>query len=386
MAVCSMFNASKESIKSFGVGEYIMEFENQNILFFTRTMQLGGTENVVLQLCEIFKPLVNKIVVCSCGGVNVKKLASMGIRHYTLPDIESKSPSVILDVCAKLEKIVSKENITLIHTHHRMAAFYVAVLGLYKKCAFFSTAHNTFYNKKALTQFSYKHSNLIACGDMVKKNLVDFYSIPEKQVDVIHNAVKPFKEDIISDRTIRELHNQGYFLVGNVGRLSEQKGMEYFIKAIPEVLKKHDNARFLIVGSGEDEEKLKRLTETLDIKNKVIFLGYRNDIQNIISQLDLLVLSSLWEGLPLTPIEAFSVGKTTVATAVDGTPEIVEDGVSGILIEPKNSKAIAEKIVFMIENPDERLKMEKAAKKRFEQEFSFEKFAEKYIAVYKKKI
>lgn len=363
-----------------------MELKNQNILFFTRTMQLGGTENVVLQLCEIFKPLVNKIVVCSCGGVNTKKLSDMEIRHYTLPDIESKSPSVMLDVCAKLEKIVSKENITLIHTHHRMAAFYVAVLGLYKKCAFFSTAHNTFYNKKVLTEFSYKHSNVIACGEMVKKNLVDFYGLPDKQVDVVHNAVKAFKKDIIPDNIIEELHNKSCFLVGNVGRLSEQKGMKYFIQAIPDILEKHENTRFLIVGSGEDDDKLKQLANSLNIEDKVIFMGYRNDIQNVISQLDLLVLSSLWEGLPLTPIEAFSVGKTIVATAVDGTPEIIENNKSGLLVEPKDSKAIAEKVVFMIENPDERLKMEKAAKECFEQEFSFEKFSEKYIDVYKKKV
>ena len=67
-----------------------MDLGKQNILFFTRTMMLGGTENVVLQLCEVFKPKVNKIVVCSCGGVNVEKLTEMGIRHYQIPDISSK--------------------------------------------------------------------------------------------------------------------------------------------------------------------------------------------------------------------------------------------------------------------------------------------------------
>lgn len=363
-----------------------MELKNQNILFFTRTMGLGGTENVVLQLCEIFKPLVNNIVVCSCGGVNAKKLHEMGIHHYKLPDIESKSPSVIIDVCAKLKKIVSEENITLIHTHHRMAAFYVSMLRLYKKCIFFSTAHNTFYNKKILTKIAYRHSNIIACGNMVKKNLVDFYTLPDNQVTVIHNAVKPFNYDITPIPLIEQLHDKGCFVVGNVGRLSEQKGMEYFIKAVPEIIEKHSEARFLIIGSGEDKDKLKTMVLNLGLDDKIFFTGYRNDIQNVISQLDLLVLSSLWEGLPLTPIEAFSVGKTVVATAVDGTPEIVEDGISGLLIPPKDSSAIAEKVLFLIENLDKKADMEYNAKDRFVKEFSFESLAENYIQAYNKQI
>ena len=65
-----------------------MELKKQNILFFTRTMGLGGTENVILQLCEIFKPLVNKIVVCSCGGVNVTEVQKSGINHYEITDID----------------------------------------------------------------------------------------------------------------------------------------------------------------------------------------------------------------------------------------------------------------------------------------------------------
>lgn len=97
-----------------------MKLEDQNILFLTRTMELGGTENVVLQLCEIFKPLVNKVVVCSCGGVNEHKLQEMGIKHYIIPDISEKNPRSIVKTIITIKKIVDKENITLVHSHHRM--------------------------------------------------------------------------------------------------------------------------------------------------------------------------------------------------------------------------------------------------------------------------
>lgn len=357
-----------------------MNLKEQNILFFTRTMKLGGTENVVLQLCEIFKPLVNSIVVCSCGGVNVGKLNEMGIKHYLIPDIDNKSISTMFAVCNTIKTIVKEEKITIIHTHHRMAAFYVSLLGLYKKCKFLNTSHNTFDNKKFLTRFAYKHASLIACGEMVKKNLVEVFGFDN--VTVVHNSVKPFEELIRPDETIEQLHNEGCFVIGNVGRLSEQKGMKYFIYAAPKVLSVHPNARFLLIGSGEDETALKELTYSLGIEDRVLFFGYRNDIQNLMSQLDLIVLSSLWEGFPLTPIEAFSVGKTIVATAVDGTVEIVKDGVNGLLIEAKSSEQISDKVNWIIDHPEKKRKMEKEASICYKKELSMKKFAEEYEKCY----
>lgn len=360
-----------------------MELREQNILFFTRTMQLGGTENVILQLCEVFKPYVNNLAVCSCGGVNVEKLILMGIKHYEIPDIENKTPTVIFKTAKLLCNIVEKEKITVIHTHHRMAAFYVSILRLYKKCWFFNTSHNTFSDKKKFTKFAYKHAGLIACGENVRQNLIKEFAMPESQVSVVYNAVKPFSGIVQIDHEIQTLRKNGCFIIGNVGRLSEQKGLEYYIKAVPCVLEKHPEARFLIVGSGEDENKLRTQVEDAGLSEVVLFLGYRTDVQNVMSQLDLIVLSSLWEGLPLTPIEAFSVEKTVIGTNVDGTPEIIEDGINGIIVEVKNENQLGSKINWMIEHPEERRNMEKAAKKTYESEFSFDTFAEKYKNYYK---
>lgn len=355
-----------------------MVLEEQNVLFFTRTMKVGGTENVILQLCEIFKPLVNKIVVCSSGGVNEKTLQKEGIKHYTIPDIERKSPHTIFATCKIVKRIIRDEHITVIHTHHRMAAFYVAFLRLYKHCYFINTSHNTFDNRIGMTRFAYKHAKLIACGEMVKKNLVDVFGLHD--VTVIHNAVKPFNGNIVQDSVIHGLHDNDNFVIANVGRLSEQKGMEYYIQAIPDVTKKHPKTHFLIIGSGEDEEKLRELAARVSAVDKVSFMGYRKDIQNLLSQVDLVVLSSLWEGLPLTPIEAFSVGRTIVATAVDGTVEIVKDKKNGILVEPKNVKQLSDGICWMLEN--ERKQMEQAALETFKNEFSFYILAQNYIKAY----
>lgn len=354
-----------------------MLLQNQNVLLFTRTMGLGGTENVVLQICEILKPVCNKIVVCSSGGVNEDKLKEMGIKHFTIGDLEDRNPLNVLSTICTILKIIKHENITVIHTHHRMAAFYVRLLGLYRSCYFINTSHNTFSNHKLLTRFAYKKAHLIACGEMVKRNLIELFGLVD--VTVIHNAVPAFNGEVVIDRELQKDRDSGFFLIGNIGRLSKQKGMEFFISSIPDVLRKHPEARFYIIGSGEDEAKLRALAGDLPIS----FLGYRNDIQNIMMQLDLVVLSSLWEGLPLTPIEAFSVGKTIVATAVDGTIEIVKDKENGLLVEPSNSQELSNKICWMIEHPDEKKKMEENANESYRQDFSFDNLAAAYVDYYR---
>ena len=102
----------------------------------------------------------------------------------------------------------------------------------------------------------------------------------------------------------------------------------------------------------------------------------------ILKQMDLIVLSSLWEGLPLTPIEAFSVSKTIVATAVDGTVEIVDDGNNGLLVNAREHKELAEKIVYLLENEDVRKKLEKEAYLCYQNKFSFDIFSQGYIRIY----
>lgn len=357
-----------------------MDLGKQNILFFTRTMMLGGTENVVLQLCEVFKPKVNKIVVCSCGGVNVEKLTKMGIRHYQIPDISSKKD--IFKICRTVKKIVEKEQITVIHSHHRMAAFYTEIL-FGSSIIKIANAHNTFFDKKLLTRFAYRNTKVIAVGEMVKKNLVGFYKISSEQITVIHNAIKPFDGKISPIPLLTEYRENGYKIIGNVGRLSEQKGMEYFINAVPGVIEKFPKTKFVIVGDGEDKDKLVNMVKQMNLDEYITFLGYRSDIQNVMSQMDFIVLSSLWEGLPLTPIEAFSVGKMVVATAVDGTPEIVQNGINGILIKPKDIKEIVNNICYLLNNIDVLDKFHVSAKERYNAEFSFEKLRMNYIGFYR---
>lgn len=262
-----------------------------------------------------------------------------------------------------------------------MAALYAELI-CDKNILKIANAHNTFHDKKTLTRLAYRNTKLIAVGEMVKKNLVEYYELPSDQVTVIYNAIKPFDGKISPIPLLTEYRENGYKIIGNVGRLSEQKGMEYFINAVPGVIEKFPKTKFVIVGDGEDKDKLVNMVKEKNMDEYITFLGYRSDIQNVMSQMDFIVLSSLWEGLPLTPIEAFSVGKTVVATAVDGTPEIVQNGINGILIKPKDIKEMVSNICYLLHNIDVIDRFQVSAKERYK-EFSFEKLRMNYVEFYR---
>ena len=357
-----------------------MQLQDQNILFFTRTMALGGTENIILQLCDVFKPLVNKIVVCSSGGVNETALLEKNIKHYTVPDPEHKSAGNIRQICKTLKRIIKDEEITVIHTHHRMAAFYCQLIGMPKGIIYINTSHTAFYDKKFLSHIAFHNFNMIACGVGVKNSLVRGLGFEENRVKVICNGIKIDNSD--NQELIPEVQvarENGAVVFCAIGRLSKEKGVEYLIKAVP--LVKNTNILCVIVGSGPDENELKKSAEELGLSDKVVFLGYRKDVLNILFQVDFLVQPSLQEGLPLTPIEAFSQGKPVIGTNIDGTSEIVSDGENGYLVPPANIDALAESIEHMC--GIDRHPLEECALQTYKNKYSYDVFSEEYVKFYK---
>ncbi|MDU2121203.1 MAG: glycosyltransferase family 4 protein [Clostridium celatum] len=356
--------------------------KKKNILYLTRRMGIGGTEKIVLQLCNEIGCEFNKVIVCSNGGIHEKELKEMGIRHYCIPDLESKNIISIVKTIFTIIKILNVEKIDIIHTHHRMAAFYGAIFKKFIRIDVVNTAHNTFYNKKRLTKFALKDVKTIAVGERVKENIVEYFNVDEKNVSVIYNGVG-FDTNNREINELKELKSKGYFLVGNIGRLSEQKGMIYFIDACYKINKIEPKIKFFIIGDGELKENLINKVKSIGMEENIIFLGYRDDISNIISNIDLIVLSSLWEGLPLTPIEAFMNKKTIVATDVDGTAEVVKHNFNGILVNKKNSEEIKDAVIELFNDNNKRIQFEKNAFNTYISKFSIQKFREEYIKFYK---
>lgn len=356
----------------------------KKILHISRTMGQGGAEKVVYQICKD----VNKnskdleMVVTSIGGVHEEELSKLGVKHYQIADIDCKNPIVMLKIYFKLRKIIKSEKIDIVHSHHRMAAFYSRLLNIFhRNIKRVYTAHNVFTNKRSLLRFALKGSEIIAVGDGVKNNLVDFYGIKNEKVKIIYNSIDKLKKiEKPKDDFLQDSDNK--ILVGTIGRLTEQKGIDVFISAMAELISENKKIYAVIIGDGELRQELEKLTEKLEIQENVKFLGYRKDVIELIGQMDFIVLASRWEGLPLTPIETFSVGKTIVATNIDGNNEIIRDKYNGLLCEKDNVNELKTKINNLILDKNMRQELEENAKKTFEEKFSYDAFIKNYQDIY----
>ncbi|MCK5186546.1 MAG: glycosyltransferase, partial [Deltaproteobacteria bacterium] len=115
--------------------------------------------------------------------------------------------------------------------------------------------------------------------------------------------------------------------------------------------------RFLLVGAGVLRSEIEELITKLGMDGKILLLGWRNDIPEILSCIDVLVLTSLWEGLPRVFPQAMASGVPVVATEVDGAPEAIENGINGYLLPPKDINAMAEKVIYLIRHPEKAQEM-----------------------------
>jgi glycosyltransferase involved in cell wall biosynthesis len=162
-------------------------------------------------------------------------------------------------------------------------------------------------------------------------------------------------------------------LVGHVARLVPIKRHEDFLRAAAMVMERVPTCRAVIVGDGERRAELEGVVRHLGLKDRAIFLGWRRDLDRIYADLALVTLTSANEGSPVALIEAMAAGRAVVATRVGGVPDLVDDGVTGLLVPPKDPAALAEAIIARIADPERRRMMGDAGRKRVHPAFSAER-------------
>ena len=354
-----------------------MKNENQknNILHISRTMDIGGAERIVYQLSSDLKDEFDSVHVASTGGLWESELAAQGIQHHKILDIDSKNPVTVLKLLFSIHQIIKQKGITIVHTHHRMAAFYIRLLKLvHPKLIHVYTAHNVFEDKLPLYGFALKNAKSVAVGEAVNKNLKEDVGITDSRV--IYNGVV-LKE---TDDQVDEIISYGGIKLGCIARLSEQKGLTYLLDAMSLLTVK--DIRLFIVGDGELRNELENKVKELDLQDSVTFLGYRKDIVECINSFDFCVLPSVFEGFGLVAIEAFMNSKTLVATDIPGLNEVVTNK-NGILVPAKDPAALASAIDKLATDATLRQELASQAKKNYENRFSYSMFLENYRALYR---
>jgi len=172
-------------------------------------------------------------------------------------------------------------------------------------------------------------------------------------------------------------------VVGTVGRLYPQKGHRYLLAAFARVLQEVSDAALLVVGDGPLRSKLEAQAMQLGITGQVYFLGERADIPDLLACMDVYAQASIYEGMPNAVMEAMAAGKPVVATRVDGTRELIADGETGWLVKPADTKAMADRIVYILKNMTEVRCIGEAASERIARDFSVNKMVLAYDKLYR---
>lgn len=357
-----------------------------NILYLSRTMGQGGAEKVVYQLAVETAGKGANVFVASCGGVYVDMMESHGIRHIQVSDLECKKPWIMLQTMWTLAETVRKEKIDIVHAHHRMAQFYAFLLKfLFPRIRIMYTAHNVFFNKISFTKMILRRTTIVSVGNNVKKNLIQVFGVDPERIHVIHNGIQiENPEERYRNETLRSIRKPGTWLIGTVGRLSDQKGMEVFVEAIADMKAEGFPVQGVIIGDGEEKDRIIKLIDDRKLHEDIILLGYQSHVPTLISQLDLVVMPSRWEGYPLLPFEVFTARKTMVASNIGGINEIVKHMENGILVQKDDVKAFSKAVMTLLNDETLRAELEENGRKTLEESNNYNDFVAQYGQLYKK--
>jgi glycosyltransferase involved in cell wall biosynthesis len=225
-----------------------------------------------------------------------------------------------------------------------------------------------------------KYARVVAVSDEVKSRLLKA-GVREEVIRLIRNGIDPrpfdnavpsLREDLATDST----------LVGLIGRLSWEKGIDIFLRAAARVVVEFPNAKFVVVGEGPDKDKLEQLIDELNIRGNVSMLGRRSDMPSVYASLDVMVSSSRQEGLPMAILEGMASRLPMVATAVGEVPTVVMDGQTGVLVPTEDVDSLAEGILGLLRDPARRTRFGAAARQRVEEEYSAARMTTDYLGVY----
>jgi glycosyltransferase involved in cell wall biosynthesis len=215
----------------------------------------------------------------------------------------------------------------------------------------------------------------IAVSQEVAQRLIRKLRWPARKIQVIHNCVPVISPECVAQNPIERPSRP---VVLTVARLDEQKGHRYLLEAATQV----PEAQFVLAGDGPLRVSLEAQARALGVKERVKFLGYRTDIADLLADCDVFVLPSLYEGLPLSILEAMSAGKPVIATHIGGTDEAVIAGETGLLVPPADSAALAAAIRAVLTDQPLAQRLAAAGRARVEQEFSAAKMVQQVISVY----
>lgn len=286
----------------------------------------------------------------------------------------------------QIEEYIQEDAVDIVHTHGYKADLYgyLAAWRCHKPVV--ATCHNWVGGTAALGIYNQldrmalkKFNALAAVSDTVAQRLLAF-GVPAEKIKTIANGidVKAFERA----EPLPLLNAEGSRVVGVVARLDLQKGFEYLLRAVRELCKTFHGLKFVIVGEGPDREAIEEMIQQYGLQSNVILAGQQSNMPAIYAAMDIFVLPSLNEGLPMTVLEAMAASKPVIATRVGAIPSVIKDGENGLLIDTKNSEGLRNAIASLLGDPERRRRMGDQAHAWVNRNYTSEAMALKYREMY----
>lgn len=370
-----------------------------NLLYVFDNMEFGGGERVFAQIINRLSIERYRIIVaCLPTGAFIEKIKRSGVQIKSVDMRKRFNPGVIF----QLADLMKNEKIVIVHSQGARADFFARIAAkLARAPIVVSTVPMPVegFDVNPLRKLIYMAFNrfserfvdrFMVVSDALEKMMIEKHGIEPQRVVKIYNGIEkdeyciPDKEIACRRSRFRKEFGLGddVLIIGAIGRLVWQKGFEYFIEAMPNVLKRFPKAIFLIAGEGELENGLKLKCKKLKLEDKALFTGFRKDIRDVLASLDVFVMPSLLEGLPVVLLEAMAMMKPIVATKIEGIIEALENGVTGLLVSPKDPQILSEAIVDLLIHKDKARQMGLAARKVAEERFGVDIMVRKVEGVY----
>lgn len=361
-----------------------------DILFYTDTPGFGGAEKQMELLAKHLKNF-GYTVHLACGHYSKLRsrkdelLNTYKTVHF-LPTIHKHDPRHY----SSLKKLIEKGPYKLVHLHLwnpgacRYAFSAVKRARLTDRIPLITTEHDPFrltgLKNKIKRSCLAKTDQIIAISMDNYRQLSDYGDIAKNRLNIVHNGIEADRFFDIHDKAPLPVY-KGKTVITCIAELHPRKGHKTLIKAFEPLSEEMPNLKLMLVGTGPIEKELK---EQYGSNPNIHFLGWRDDIPQILNNSDLFILPSEREAFGLVVLEAMASNVAVIATNNGGTKDIILDGKTGLLIPPHDVEAMKEAMRTLLTNPGQKRDMEEAALRRVKEEFTAQKMAEKTAAVYRK--
>jgi len=346
----------------------------------------GGQEEWVLCLSTALMRRGHKVqIVCRPDTPVARKADELGVSRWDLQIRNSLDPRAVFG----LLRIIWREKVEVIHTHDAKttwAAYFASRLSsLYFNRPVLIRTRHLVYNSRYVFPYKYLSDRAVMVSKYLRDYLVEEKGIASSKIHIIPPGVDTdlFCINSVESNARQELGiPKEVPVIGMVAFLRGEKGHRILIEAARVVLCFYPEARFLLVGSGQAEEALRKLVSQWSMEGHFIFTGYRTDVPRLLAAMDIFVLPSLREAMPISLMEAMAMEKPVIASRVGGIPEVLVDRETGLLVPPGDPIALADGILYLLSHPSLAQTWGRNGRSTIEERYSLQSVVDRTIALY----